>query len=70
MISLNNNEYACSDLNAVSIILLSSFGIDYHSEPFCGLNTISPKAFLKVPFIMLPIINIFNKTPLFKNYFI
>lgn len=69
MISLNNNEYACSDLNSISIILLSSFGIDYPSEPFFffGLNKIAPEVFLKPPFIILPIINIFNTISLFKN---
>lgn len=61
MISSNNNEYACSDLKSVSIILLLSFGIDYPSECFFGLNKISPKVVLKVPFIMSPVINILIK---------
>lgn len=68
MISINNNEYACSDLNSVSVILLSSFGIDYPSEPIFGLNKISLKVFLKLPFIMLPVINMFNTTSLFKSH--
>lgn len=65
MISLNNTEYACSDL--VSIILLLLFGTEHPSEPFFGLNKTSPKALLKVPLIMSPVINIFHKTSLGKS---
>ena len=68
MISLNNNEYVCAEFNSVSIICLLSFSIYYHSEPFFGLNKISPKVLLKVPLIMSPIIHIFNKKSLFKNF--
>lgn len=57
---LNNNEHACADLNSVSVILLLSFNSYYPSEPFFGLNKISPKVLLKVLFIMSPVINILN----------
>lgn len=69
MIPLNNNEYVCAEFNSASIICLLSFSICYHSEPFFGLNKICPNVLLKVPLIMSPIINIFNKKCLFKNFF-